>query len=201
MRFASLLLFAPLLACGGPEPSEATVESALRASWDFRIKKNRHRATRGGPKKLRVGRRSRRVGYRVRFESNVPYRTRDAGNQNDWNKLVGISTSRIHHNSIRLGWRWNPNRDRVELGFYGYLRGDRTFRKIAEVRTGQWIDVELVLDPNRLSVRAGSGYHEVVGDLGLNGLTSTWALVTAYFGGDEKAPHDMNITVRDLDVD
>jgi hypothetical protein len=48
-----------------------------------------------------------------------------------------------------------------------------------------------------LTARAGSAAHTESGSLGIS-LPLTWVLHTAYFGGDETAPHDIHVAVSDV---
>ena len=51
--------------------------------------------------------------------------------QQDWNKLCGLSFCPFtnHQNSVMVSWRWNPEDDLFELGFYYHVRGKRVIRK------------------------------------------------------------------------
>src|SRR5206468_1203172 len=120
----------------------------------------------------------------VTFPADIAYANATASNQSDWNKLMGITTDRIHKNSIRIGWRWNPRSQRVELGFYGYLDGARVMPMLADVAPAQSIDCELHMTNSAISARAGSAVHTESGDLGAS-FPLTWILHSAYFGGDE----------------
>jgi len=194
----ALTAFLVLLGAG-----EAAAQTTLRDA-DFRIRAGDHDdSTSGGLKLFCLGTRlDRSVSFQVLFPASAAYRTSAAANQLDWNKVMGITTLRIHHNSIRLGWRWLPSEDRMELGFYGYIRGRRIDQAIARVRLDEWVDVELRLHRGGLAVRVGSARYERAESLGLSSIfpTPTWILRTAYFGGDETAPHDMTVRVRSIRV-
>ncbi|MBI3270184.1 MAG: hypothetical protein HYZ53_14335 [Planctomycetes bacterium] len=144
----------------------------------------------------------RKVTFKALFTSNVPYLTQAPSNQGDWCKLMGITTNQIHRNSIRLGWRWVPADAKVELGFYGYIKGTRISQEIAKVPLNAWANVELRMWNDGLSVKVNGVPVVRNQSLGLSKLlpTMVWVLETAYFGGDETAPHDMNIQVKDIAV-
>lgn len=57
--------------------------------------------------------------------------------------------------------------------------------------------------PLGMSLSVNGIEHSERGGLGVAGWVpvSTWLLRTAYFGGDEKAPHTMHIDVRGVVVD
>src|SRR5947208_1684088 len=92
---------------------------AAKTSYDFVIKSGHHRdSTRGsGPKSPKLGKKTRTVTFKVLFTPSTAYKTSSP----HWNKLMGITTNRIHHNSIRLGWAYVPAENKMSLGFYGYL--------------------------------------------------------------------------------
>ncbi len=145
----------------------------------------------------------RTVSFQARFTASAAYLTSDPGNQADWNKLMGITTNRIHHNSIRLGWRWLPGSGLIELGFYGYIRGERISHALTTVPLDTWVDVTLRLHNGGLSATAGPATYDQKKDLRLSPIipTTTWILETVYFGGDEKAPHDIAVKVRQIAID
>jgi hypothetical protein len=171
---------------------------------NFRIPKNKHKSRPNGVRKLKLKKSfSRQLHFQVRFGEDTRYTTSDPRNQSDWGKLLGFTTNRIHKNSIRLGWAWNPSNQKIDLGFYGYLDGQRTMARLTSVPTGEWADVSIRFDDGGMSLSVNGIEKSVRGDLGVAGWApvSTWLLRTAYFGGDEKAPHTMHIDVRGIVVD
>lgn len=170
----------------------------------FVIKKGKHNGRPQSVVKWKLKRDfSRTLHFQVRFDASVRYATQDPQNQHDWNKIMGVTTYRIHKNSIRLGWRYNPKTDRVELGYYGYLGGARTMPMLTSVALGEWADVSLGMDNDSMFVEVNGVRHEETGDLKLPSVlpTSTWILATAYFGGDEKAPQTISVDVRGIVAD
>jgi hypothetical protein len=181
-------------------PSRAIAGSL--PDFDARIKKGSHDDTNlWGPRCLNLSTRTdRTVTFRAQFTASCRYRTTSSQNQLDWNKLMGITTARIHHNSIRLGWRYNPTTDKIDLGFYGYAKGARIMQPITSIDIGAWADVRLRMHRNGLEVEVNGQKHVENRALGLSSIfpTPTWVLRTAYFGGDETAPQDMLILVRSI---
>ena len=142
----------------------------------------------------------RTVSFNLRFDANANYLNGTPSTQSDWNKVMGLTSNRIHHNSLRIGWRWNPAAQVIELGFYGYIQGQRIDSKLASVPLGQSIACELHLDNNGMRATAGGVTRDVRQPLGLSGWfpTTTWLLRTAYFGGTETAPHDIDLSVSGI---
>ncbi len=170
----------------------------------FRIPNNRHKSRPHGVRRLKLAKHfSRELHFQVRFNSDVRYTTADPQNQADWGKLLGFTTNRIHKNSIRLGWAWDPATERVNLGYYGYLDSQRTMPKLTSVALGEWADVTIRFDDGGMSLSVNGIEHSERGSLGVASWVpvSTWFLRTAYFGGDEKTPHTMHIDVRGIVLD
>lgn len=187
--------------------SAGASEPCRNANFDdvgFRIPEGRHKSRPNGIRRLQLKKTfSREQHFQVRFGDGVRYTTADPQNQSDWGKLLGFTTNRIHKNSIRLGWSWDPVAQRVRLGYYGYLDGQRTMPELTTVALGEWADVTIRFDDGGMSVSVNGVEHAERGSLGVADWVpvSTWFLRTAYFGGDEKAPHTMHIDVRGLVVD
>lgn len=163
-------------ACGGPQQEDAPPREEagaaavaavnepddalpgpgeLRSSYSFTIKRGHHRGDHDFVARPHLGRHvDRTLRFRATFAADAAYTTSAPSNQQDWNKLMGLSTDRIHKNSIRIGWRWNPSSQRVELGFYGYLDGKRFMQQLTDVAPGQPIDCELHMSNQGLTAPA-----------------------------------------------
>jgi len=128
-----------------------------------------------------------------RFDSSAIY---DLGNENqgDWNKLIGFSEDiRIHDNSARISWRWNIEREQIDLGYYCYVN--------SEVIKGHlyWLDIN---EPIQFMIRDDQEKQNYVIDIFGNYKTvhhgqkfddkKFWSY--PWFGGDEVAPHDITVT-------
>lgn len=133
--------------------------------------------------------------FEATFDSTAIYETATLGNQADINKLYGMSDGNSHHhtNSARFGWRWYNNR--LEILAYTYTNKERNFEVIDTVELNKTYVYELrledykyvfLLNGKRIEMpRAFTGKGE--------GLQ-----LFPYFGGDEVAPHDVKIVIRDL---
>lgn len=170
----------------------------LRTSYSFTIRAGKHGSNHDFVARPHIGRSvDRALRFTATFPAGVAYTTANPANQSDWNKLMGLTTDRIHKNSIRVGWRWNPKTSRVELGFYGYLDGAREMPMLTDVAPGQSIDCELQMKNAGLTARCGSFSHTQSGSMGVS-FPTTWVLHSAYFGGDETAPHDIHVDVTNI---
>jgi hypothetical protein len=133
--------------------------------------------------------------FAVKFDSSAIYKTVDPLNQSDINKLYGFSEGlNNQYNSARFGWSWYNNR--LNIFAYVYKRGVRAQKRITSVAIGR---------EHTFSIKvSGASYIFTI-----NGISATMArgLSTAtasgyqqypYFGGDEVAPHNVTILIRNL---
>jgi hypothetical protein len=192
----AVIRFLVLAALAIPVLAGTSREAAAARSIDFLIRKGSHKDSRG----LGIahpGGIDRRLAFQVLFPASAAYRTRSPSHQADANKLMGLSSLRIHHTSLRLGWAYNPATSKITLRFYAYIQGTRVNEVITEVPLNQWVDVELRTRRDGMSARAAG--VEVVKNQPV-GRHPTWVLQTAYFGGVETAPQDIEIRVRNIRV-
>lgn len=138
--------------------------------------------------------------FQLWFHADAAYLTTDPANQADWNKLMGLTTLDIHGDSLRLGWRYDPVDDEIELGLYAYIHGVRVDQYITSVAVETVHDVTLSWTEDLLSAEVDGISVEVAGPMA-HAPRVTWVLTTTYFGGDETAPHDIHVEVRDIWTD
>lgn len=139
----------------------------------------------------------------VTFDSSCIY---DVGqvDQQDWNKVIGLGfvgskdqdiTTGIPPHQIdgaRVGWRWNPQRKRIDLGAYVYVAGKRIDFKVAET---------LINVPTKLTIKIDYD-HKLYQILGGQPIPfthdKTFAYNTGlYFGGNQPAPHQIRVKIVD----
>jgi len=134
--------------------------------------------------------------FSVKFDSSAIYQTVVPSNQLDINKLYGFSDNNQDHHlySARIGWRWNNNQ--LELFGYAYNNGTFSYKYLTAVPLNQEINCSIKVQ----------GQSYVITD---NGITITMVRGAAteqavgyqlypYFGGDEVAPHEIKIQVKNL---
>ena len=135
------------------------------------------------------------VKYEVIFTKSCLYDLRN-DNQYDINKLFGLSYFYHHIDSARFGWR--ADGDKIEISAYCYKDGQRKIHEMC------LIDVDRLYT---LEIKNTGGYYEFE----LKDESSSffsYARISKpitvkvgyelfpYFGGDETAPHDMEIFMR-----
>lgn len=137
------------------------------------------------------------LNFQAVFNETAKYQTKNPENQADINKLMGFSLCGTHHheNSVRIGWRWYN--EKLEAFAYVYIEGNRMEEFIAEVPVGKPVDYSIS--------QTSDGFQFIVGDEQLFIESETYCdgtenyMLWPYFGGDEKAPQDIEIEVAGWD--
>jgi hypothetical protein len=134
--------------------------------------------------------------FAVQFDSSAIYQSILPENQYDINKLYGFADNNSQHQqfSARFGWRWSEGA--LRLFAYVYNDGTVTSQELGPVRIGIPIicsikvtgnvylfsvDEREVRLPRTSTTSTGKGYQ-----------------LYPYFGGDEVAPHDITILIKNL---
>ena len=157
---------------------------------EYRIKKGNHRST------YQIRRDCDSIlKYQVIFDNSAIYTTSDPGNQADVNKLFGCSDCGNGHmqNSIRVGWRWYN--DSLELLWFKHELGQFSFDKIKSIELDQIIECQILLSEYEYQICI-DGECRTTSRI-CNGVYKHYRLFP-YFGGDEAAPHDIKILLKEI---
>ena len=132
----------------------------------------------------------------VIFDESAIYETVDPLNQYDVNKLWGLSDCGTGHmkNSIRFGWRWLN--DSLEIHWFQHENGDFYFDKIKTVDINQIINLELELRESDYLLSVDGVTKTISRNCG-NNNDKKYKLYP-YFGGDETAPHNIKICIKEI---
>ena len=129
------------------------------------------------------------------FDSSAIYSTVNPSNQLDINKLYGFADDdKQHHiSSARIGWRWYSNR----LELFGYVYNDsvRTTQFITQVPLKTDIPCSIKVDGTRYIFPA-NGTQMTMPSTAKTPTGKGYRLYP-YFGGDEMAPQDISIRIRE----
>lgn len=135
------------------------------------------------------------VMFEAIFDNSAIYTSIDPNNQLDINKLYGMADcgSTHHTNSARFGWRWYDQS--LQILAYVYANGVRYSKLMTTVDLNKAYKYELLL--------SGNQYIFTVNGVTVSmprgcSSTGTGYQLYPYFGGDEVAPHDITIKIRDL---
>ena len=133
--------------------------------------------------------------FTVKFDSSAVYTTLDPNNQYDINKLYGFSDNgTVHHEfSARIGWRWSDNA--LRLFGYVYNNGEVSYEELTTISTGTEHECSIRIEGNHYIFSADDKTLSMT-------RTGTAAVATGYklfpyFGGDETAPHDIHIWIKE----
>lgn len=135
------------------------------------------------------------LAFTVRFDSSCIYRTLLPENQWDINKLYGFSDNGgLHHQfSARIGWRWSNNA--LRLFAYTYNNALRQAKELAVVPIGKEIRCAIEVSKSSYLFRVDNK-QDTMPRLSTTSMAQGYKLYP-YFGGDEAAPHDVRIWIRE----
>ncbi|HEX8356912.1 MAG TPA: hypothetical protein VF610_05865 [Segetibacter sp.] len=133
--------------------------------------------------------------FTVKFDSSAIYKTIDPANQGDINKLFGFSDNKAQHHlfSARFGWRWSNN----ALRLFGYVYNDgiMSSKELGTIAIGTEnacsIEVKGPVYIFRLN-----GKEETMPRTSATAIAEGYRLYP-YFGGDELAPHEISIWIKE----
>jgi hypothetical protein len=133
--------------------------------------------------------------FTVKFDSSSIYQTIDPENQEDINKLYGFSDNNEQHqrSSERVGWNWT--RSALRLYAYTYNNGVRDSKEISSIPIGVEQTCSIKVQGNKYIFTVG---HIIV-EMHRESITSNAIgyKLYPYFGGDEVAPHEITIWIKE----
>lgn len=136
--------------------------------------------------------------FQAIFDSSCIYANADPSNQADINKLMGFSDSASHHhqNSARFGWNWQDGALRVYA--YCYHSGVRQSYELGTVSLNEPHDFNIELRAGQYFFSVDNKYFTLMERAAQEPYAYGYKLLP-YFGGDEPAPHDVRIQVREIE--
>lgn len=135
-----------------------------------------------------------RISFMASFDSSAIYKTVNAANQADINKLYGLSDHGSHEeNSARFGWRWYGGK--LEIWAYAYSNGERKFAFVDSTKLNQSTTFEILFGESTYTFKVGDKTVQLPRTF--KGKASGYRLYP-YFGGDETAPHTITIQIKDM---
>lgn len=132
----------------------------------------------------------------AKFDSTAVYSTIDPYNQLDINKLYGFSDNNSTHQQFgaRFGWRWSDK----ALRLFGYVYNDgiREYKELGTVKIGAENNCSIRVTPKNYIF----SLNGVVDSLRRTspGTKAAGYKSYPYFGGDESAPHNIYIWIKEL---
>lgn len=130
------------------------------------------------------------------FDSTCIYTALDPKNLGDIHKLYGFSdcNSQHHVNSARVGWVWNGKA--IDLYAYCYADSVRSSKLLGSVAFNTPIELTIKADSAQYTFTMNGKNTTMKRSCGSAGVSGYQ--LYPYFGGDEVAPHDVHIFIKDL---
>lgn len=167
----------------------------------FTIKNNRHYSNNWIWKSLSsFWARKKRFSYNVVFHRNCKY-ILNSEDQEDINKLYGVCFGlNPHNNSMRFGWNYSIELDKINLYSYCYINGKREYKFLCSVD----VDKEYTLCIHTLSKEKAlftvicSETSKIAQRFIVINKTKNWGVnLWPYFGGNNAAPHNITISLEE----
>jgi hypothetical protein len=133
--------------------------------------------------------------FSFKFDSSAVYTTKKTVTQHSINKLYGFSDCGSSHqqNSARFGWRWFNKR--LEIHAYCYSEAERCITLVGYAELNQEYDCSIKIREGNYEFRM-DGHNITVPRVCQEKKKPRYYLYP-YFGGEEAAPHDIKIWIRD----
>lgn len=158
----------------------------------YTIKKGQHYAEGNIYKTIETS----EMKFVVKFDSTAIYKTIASANQYDINKLYGFSDNNGGHHqfSARFGWRWSNNG--LRLFAYIYNNGSVLSKELKEINIGEEVicNIQVTSSSYLFSI---NDVTERFPRMATTSKAKGYQLYP-YFGGDEVAPHDVNVYIKAL---
>lgn len=189
--FLGIVLF--VYGCKKADPPQSTLSPATNDSTDF-VKYTINAGEHYAVQKAYVPVETAELKFVVRFDSSAVYQSRSASNQADINKLYGFSDNGDDHHqySARFGWRWSGGA--LRLFAYVYNEGKVVSEELGVVHIGAETECRINVTPDSYLFYCNKGVTALP-----RKSTTTAAkgyLLYPYFGGDETAPHEITIWIK-----
>ncbi len=134
--------------------------------------------------------------FRAILDSSCIYATADPTNQADINKLFGFADCASHHqtNSARFGWNWENGA--MHIHAYCYAGTVRSYKELGTVALNKSFDCKLYVLPDKYVFEL-EGKKDTMAR-GCADNTAVGYKLLPYFGGNEPAPHDVRVKIREM---
>lgn len=172
-------------------PSSSNVVIDTVGFTSYTIKKGGHFATNDVSRPIETS----SLRFVVQFDRSAVYQTTNADNQYDINKLYGFSDNGGTHQqySARFGWRWSDAA--LHLFAYVYNEGRVTAQELGAVPLGAKLRCRI--DVTATNYQFSCNEYQQTLPRKSTTINGKGYLLYPYFGGDEVAPHDVTIWIKE----
>lgn len=136
--------------------------------------------------------------FLAEFNGSAIYNLASATNQTDINKLYGFSDCNDghHKNSARFGWNWDNKNYRLKIYAYCYNNGQFQHKFIKSIELNTQYEYKIkISDSQYIFTLDGETTYMPRGCSNKGGIKYN---LFPYFGGNEAAPHDITIKIKEL---
>lgn len=132
--------------------------------------------------------------FKCVFDNSAIYNLNNT-NQGDINKLYGFTYElNPHINSARFGWNYDIASQKIRIYAYTYINKVRSFHLITSIELNREYEYSILLSNRGYSFIIDNKIYEVQAE---RVVGTAWYLYS-YFGGDETAPHDITIRIKEI---
>jgi hypothetical protein len=188
----SVLLF---LAFSCEKPAiEILTNKATTTFTNYKITQGQHYANNDST--LLLSTNYKQLTFICKFDNSAIYNTTLKEHQGNINKLYGFADNNRHHQkfSARFGWNWVNGS--LHLWAYTYNDGNRTYKDLGAVAIGSEISCTIVLLPSAY-IFGVNGIETLMPRTATTSTAIGYKLFP-YFGGQEPAPQDITILIKEL---
>jgi hypothetical protein len=169
----------------------------LKPGWDrWTIKKGRHFSRKNDSLFLyKFGFAKKSFRFQAYFADGCNYVDNSDG---DVNKLYGVSYGLDNHKkSVRIGWKHNGD-NTIDLYAYYYVDGVRNINCLMSVSMHEVIEFDILKSGSSVHIRTVNGRRSQ--NFLIRNIGGKWPMLKEYpyYGGDQKAPNDMTIYIKQL---
>lgn len=165
----------------------------------LKILKNKHYST---PFRIKIHLLKKNIKLKVCFDESAKYNLK-SNDQYDINKLFGISYGFHHRNSARFGWRWDLDKEKIEILAYVYRNGKRVKEwesdiHIAYIDCFVFYEMEIQKNEKEYIFSLKKEFSEKSYKKSIKHKSKCFFgyELSPYFGGNRKAPHDIFLTTK-----
>lgn len=189
---AIIMLLASCRKSAGDVPGKDPAEPTGSAFVTYTIAKGAHYCDKNFFRELDTT----QLHFSVLFDSSAVYTTADPANQEDINKLYGFADNNsVHHQfSARFGWRWSAGA--LRLFAYIYNNAAVESKELATIAIGKEVDCRIRAEGSRYIFSVNGQADTLLRKS--NTQKAKGYQLYPYFGGDEAAPHNIRIRLKDL---
>ncbi|OQP57586.1 hypothetical protein [Niastella populi] len=191
-RFVWVLLLSATVACSKKQTHlPATKENPYAGYTEYLIPAKQHYATNNVYQTID----KKELHFTAIFDSSCIYTNNNAENAYDINKLYGFSDcgSLHHENSARVGWLWNGKM--IELYAYCYTNGIRKSALLGTTLIGTPAELSISIQPNQYLFTCNGSKTTL--QRHCNSSNILGYKLYPYFGGNETAPHDIHVFIKE----